>query len=117
MFRAVLQDIVGGTLCGCRCVEHGAFIAFNDLYPVGYVLRVVFPWRVFDAKSRAEKANRTLRKVGELTQYDMMVYYYTDLKLMFHFELEQKFHEQNIHLLQLIRILRHPIIILKLPSQ
>lgn len=29
---------------------------------------------LFDAKSRAEKANRTLRKVGELTQYDMMVY-------------------------------------------
>ena len=28
---------------------------------------------LFDAKSRAEKANRTLHKVGELPQYDMMV--------------------------------------------
>jgi hypothetical protein len=27
-----------------------------------------------DAKTRAEKANRTLRKVGELPRYDMMVY-------------------------------------------
>jgi hypothetical protein len=26
------------------------------------------------AKGQAEKANRTLRKVGELTRYDMMVY-------------------------------------------